>query len=331
MKPPVKTLEQLAALIDSAVNDNNQVWASQMPVNLYHPVSYSMSAGGKRLRPLMVLLGYQLFDDKVERSVPIAMAIEVFHNFTLLHDDIMDHADVRRGQPTVHKKYSANAAILSGDAMSFLAYGFLLECTSEKLPQILKLFTATALEVCEGQQYDMDFEGRMDVTADEYIMMIRLKTAVLLGCALKAGAMAGGATDVDADKLYEIGIRLGIAFQLQDDLLDTFGDESAFGKKIGGDIVANKKTYMLIKAIETASEPEKTALMDWLLAKQFNAAEKIEAVKSIFGKLNIRTITSNLIQSYLDGALSLLAELPAAPGKKALLEDQINKLVNRNN
>lgn len=331
MKPPVNTLEQLSAMIDSAVQMKNQVWASQMPVNLYQPVSYSMSAGGKRLRPLMVLLGYQLFDDQVERSIPVAMAIEVFHNFTLLHDDIMDHADVRRGLPTVHKAFSANAAILSGDAMSFLAYGFLLDSTSDKLPEIMKLFTATALEVCEGQQYDMDFEDRLDVTTDEYIMMIRLKTAVLLGCALKAGALAGGANEEDADKLYEVGIRLGIAFQLQDDLLDTYGDESAFGKKIGGDIVANKKTYMLIKALETAREPEKSALMDWIMTRQFNAQEKITAVKSIFDKLNIQTLTSDLIQSYLDGVLSLLAEIPAAPERKALLENLVHKLVNRNN
>ncbi|HAX95362.1 MAG TPA: isoprenyl synthetase [Prolixibacteraceae bacterium] len=326
----MKTLEQLIEMIDSAVKENNQVWASQMPVNLYRPVSYSMSAGGKRLRPLMVLLGYQFFDDAIERSIPVAMAIEVFHNFTLLHDDIMDQADVRRGLPTVHKKFSANAAILSGDAMSFLAYGFLLECTSERLPQILKLFTRTALEVCEGQQYDMDFESRMDVTADEYIMMIRLKTAVLLGCALKAGALAGGADEVDADKLYEIGIRLGIAFQLQDDLLDTFGNENEFGKKIGGDIVANKKTYLLIKALEKAYEPEKSDLMDWLLVEQFNVTEKIVAVKTIFENLNVRTITIDLIQSHLDGALSLLSELPAAPERKALLEGLINKLVDRN-
>ena len=326
----MKTLEQLIAMIDSAVKENNQVWASQMPVNLYRQVSYSMSAGGKRLRPLMVLLGYQLFDDKIERSIPVALAIEVFHNFTLLHDDIMDHADVRRGLPTVHKKFSANAAILSGDAMSFLAYGFLLDCTSERLPQIMKLFTRTALEVCEGQQYDMDFEDRMEVSTDEYIMMIRLKTAVLLGCALKAGALAGGADDGDADKLYEIGIRLGIGFQLQDDLLDTFGDENEFGKKIGGDIVANKKTYLLIKALETALEPQKSALMDWLSAEQFNASEKIVAVKTIFDQLNVRTTTSELIQSYLDGALNLLSELPAAPERKALLEGLINKLVDRN-
>jgi geranylgeranyl diphosphate synthase, type II len=325
------TLDQLAAKLEIAVKENISRWEVQPPRGLYFPVSYAMTAGGKRLRPLLVLLGYQLFGDNPDEAIPAALAVEVFHNFTLLHDDIMDKAEMRRGLPTVHKKFSDNTAILSGDAMAFMAYDFLLQSRGERLRQLLTLFTATALEVCEGQQYDMDFENRPDVTTDEYINMIRLKTAVLVGCALKAGALASSASDAEADVMYDIGINTGLAFQLQDDLLDTFGDESTFGKKIGGDIVSNKKTYMLIKALELAGEEQKATLLDWLHRKKFNPAEKINAIKGIFSDLGIKEITGNLIVSYTVKAVDLLDNLAVAPERKTQIGDLLARLVTRTN
>lgn len=288
-----------------------------------------MSAGGKRLRPLLVLMGYQLFDGKVENAVPSALAIEIFHNFTLLHDDIMDKAEKRRGQPTVHIKFSENAAILSGDAMSFLAYHFLLDSRTDKIRELLSLFTATALEVCEGQQMDMDFETKDDVTVSEYIEMIRLKTAVLLGCALKSGALLGGASPESAAKIYDTGINLGIAFQLQDDLLDTFGDELTFGKKIGNDIVSNKKTFLLIEALETAVGKDKQSLLGWMSASPFDPREKIDGVKEIFTSLGIQKKVEDEISAYTGRAIALLSEIPVDPARKVHLEALCNRLVAR--
>ncbi len=327
----MNTTDQLLEKIESAINANHEVWQKQPPMNLYEPVSYAMSAGGKRLRPLLVLLGCQLFDTEVDKAIPAAMAIEVFHNFTLLHDDIMDKADKRRGQPTVHIKYCDNTAILSGDAMAFLAYRFLLQSQTGNIHELAAVFTETALEVCEGQQYDMDFEHRTDVTTAEYLEMIRLKTAVLLGCALKAGALVGGASEDMADTVYQIGINLGIAFQLQDDLLDTFGDENKFGKNIGGDIVANKKTFLLIETLQDASDAQRDELMNWLNRKDFDRREKITAVKNIFNSLQIREKTENVIVSYMEDALALLASLPADTSRKAYLESLCRKLMTRSN
>jgi geranylgeranyl diphosphate synthase type II len=316
--------------IDHAIRSHNQGWSSQPPVNLYEPVAYAMSAGGKRIRPLLVLLGCQLFSDEVDNALPAALAIEVFHNFTLLHDDIMDHADMRRGRPTVHRQFSANAAILSGDAMAFLAYKLLLESRTEKMEVLTSLFTRTALEVCEGQQYDMDFETRMEVSTAEYIEMIRLKTAVLLGCALKAGAVCGEADDEAADEVYQIGINLGLAFQLQDDLLDTYGSESEFGKKIGGDISANKKTYLLITALEMASPEVRQELTGWITRKEFSRDEKVRAVRNIYDLLNIREKTELLIQSYIRETIDLLGNLPVKDSRKEQLREICLKLTNRN-
>lgn len=326
----MNTTDQLLEKIENAIGTYNLEWQSQEPINLYQPVSYTMSAGGKRLRPLLALLGYQLFGDDVEKAIPAAIAIEVFHNFTLLHDDIMDKAEKRRGQPTVHIKFSDNAAILSGDSMAFLAYRFLLQSNTQRIHELITLFTNTALEVCEGQQFDMDFEIRSDVATAEYIEMIRLKTAVLLGCALKAGAIIGEAPDNLAEDVYQVGVNLGIAFQLQDDLLDTFGDETEFGKKIGGDIVSNKKTYLLIEAIENAEENQRAVLNNWLSKKEFNRDEKLEAVKTIFNSLNIRYKTENAIKSYTENALKLIQSLPVEQSRTAYLESLCRKLMNRN-
>lgn len=325
----MRSVEELHEIIENAIIRQNTAWNNQKPVNLYGPVAYAMSAGGKRLRPLLVLMGYQLFDEQVENSVPAALAVEIFHNFTLLHDDIMDKADIRRGQPTVHKKYSENAAILSGDAMSFLAYRFLLHSQTGRMDELLSLFTTTALEVCEGQQLDMDFETRNDVTVEEYIEMIRLKTAVLLGCALKSGAILGGAPPEVAGNMYEVGINMGIAFQLQDDLLDTFGDERTFGKKIGNDIVCNKKTFLLIEALESAGEQARQSLLRWMSAGSFVPQQKIDGVKEIFDSLGIRKKVEDEIASYTGKAVSLISAVPVDTSRKVHLEALCNRLVAR--
>lgn len=322
------TLEQLQEKIEKAVADLRNQWDNRVPGELYRPISYSLSAGGKRIRPVLTLLGCRLFDDEVDKAIPAALAIEVFHNFTLLHDDIMDKADMRRNQPTVHKKFSENSAILSGDAMAFLSYELLMKSPAAN-PEIVPLFTRTSLEVCEGQQYDMNFENRMDVTSREYLEMIKLKTAVLLGCALAMGAMTGGADSHSATMLYELGINAGFAFQLKDDFLDTFGDEKKFGKKIGNDIIANKKTYLLIKALENAAPRQKETLQYWLTARQFEPLEKIEAVTALFNETGAREETEKLISSYTDTTLRLLEELPAETAKKSPLEKLCRQLMRR--
>jgi len=277
--------------------------------------------GGKRLRPVMVLLACNLFRKTVENAYPAALAIEVFHNFTLLHDDIMDKAEMRRNSLSVYKKYNENIAILSGDAMSIMAYNYLLQCQSDNLNGIIRLFSQTALEVCEGQQFDMDFESRTDVSIPEYLNMIRLKTAVLLACSLKMGALTASAPEKAADLLYDFGLNLGIAFQLQDDLLDVFADQDKFGKKIGGDIVSNKKTFLLLKALELAKGQTKAELQNWILRKEFDDSEKVKAITEIYNKLNIRTLAENCINDYYLTALSVWQQidLPEA-NKKELLQ-----------
>ncbi|MFW6310138.1 MAG: polyprenyl synthetase family protein, partial [Prolixibacteraceae bacterium] len=291
----------------------------------------SLEMGGKRLRPVMLLLAYNLFSDEIDNALPAAVAIEVFHNFTLLHDDIMDGAKFRRNRPTVHMQFSENNAVLSGDVMAFLSYQYLMECKSERLFDVAGLFTATAVEVCEGQQYDMDFEKRMDVTAGEYLGMIRLKTAVLLACALKAGALLANAADDVANRLYDFGLNLGMAFQLQDDLLDTFGDQQTFGKKIGGDILANKKTFLLIKALETAPEKEQQELKYWLTKKKFNQQEKIDGVTGIFRQNKIKEITEEKINRYFHRSSELLNALPVNETKKNQLKILGSQMLLRNN
>ncbi|WP_372774085.1 polyprenyl synthetase family protein [Mangrovibacterium sp.] len=286
------------------------------PLNLYHPIEYTLNMGGKRLRPLMVLLANELFGGKAEDVMNGALAIEIFHNFTLLHDDIMDKAEVRRNKPAVHKQYNENIAILSGDAMSIMAYRYLLKTKAAKLPEIISLFTETAIEVCEGQQYDMDFEERQDVSVEEYLKMIRLKTAVLLACSFKMGALAANASEHDAENIYQFGINLGLAFQLQDDLLDVYADPEKFGKRIGGDIVANKKTFLLITALKRANEYEKTQLNDWLQKSYFDEPAKIAAVKAIYESTGVREICEAAIKTYYDKALFSLTNIEVEPTKK---------------
>lgn len=299
------------------------------PANLYGPVDYSLEMGGKRLRPLLLLLSCNIFSDSVEEALPAAMAIEVFHNFTLLHDDIMDKAEVRRNRPTVHIKYSENSAILSGDVMAFLSYRYLLESKSENQKDILDLFTKTAIEVCEGQQLDMEFENRLLVTENEYIEMIRLKTAVLLACALKAGALVANAGLDVANQLYDFGINLGLAFQLQDDLLDSFGTQESFGKKIGGDILANKKTYLLIKALETADIELKQELIRWLEKTEFNPSEKIKAVLDIYNRLNIKEFTQQKIDFYFQKCNTVFSQISVNESRKQQLQEVSSSMLNR--
>ena len=242
----------------------------RQPDSLYAPIKYVLSMGGKRIRPVLMLLAYNLFRDDAETILPTACGLETYHNYTLLHDDLMDRAELRRGHQTVHKRWNDNTAILSGDTMLVLAYQRIAQCNPTKLKLVLDLFTETALEIGEGQQYDMDFENRNDVTEDEYIEMIRLKTSVLLACALKTGAILAGAPQKDADTLYKFGEQIGLAFQLQDDFLDVYGDTQVFGKAIGGDIVSNKKTYMLINALNRATEKQRAELEQWLSAPRFD-------------------------------------------------------------
>ncbi|MDX1283373.1 MAG: polyprenyl synthetase family protein, partial [Draconibacterium sp.] len=300
------------------------------PVELFKPIDYTLQMGGKRLRPVLLLMSYNLFRDDILNAVPAALAIEIFHNFTLLHDDIMDNAEMRRNRPTVHKKYSENTAILSGDAMAFLSYKYLLESKSNRLVDVIELFSNTAIEVCEGQQYDMDFENRLDVTEEEYLEMIRLKTAVLIACSLQAGALLADADDGVTKQLYDFGLNLGLAFQLQDDLLDTFGDEKTFGKRIGGDILANKKTYLLINALEKSETKHKKELLDWINRNDFNPEEKIQAVKDIYVKSDIKNLTTKKIDQYFSNASVILDEIPLSDVVKQELHNISRKMLKRN-
>lgn len=300
------------------------------PQNLYDPIRYVLSGGGKRLRPILTLMATNLFSDDIDLSIPPALGIEIFHNFTLLHDDLMDRADMRRGNPTVHKIWGNNAAILSGDAMLIQAYMYIANVPLNILPQILSIFSDTAMEVCQGQQYDMDFEKRMDVTEAEYMEMIRLKTAVLIACSLKIGAIMGNSSANDSDLLYRLGIHIGMAFQLKDDLLDVYGDAETFGKNIGGDIVCNKKTFLLIKALENSNTSQRKELDKWLKAIDFDPSSKINAVKNIYDELNLKSISENLIEKYYLSALDCFSNLSVADIRKKELLLLIENLMQRN-
>jgi len=322
-------VEELQELINDEIVLRSIQLKKRNPFELYEPIEYTLEMGGKRLRPVLLLLSFNMFSDEVEKALPAAVAIEVFHNFTLLHDDIMDNADVRRNRPTVHKQFSENSAILSGDAMAFLSYQYLLECDSKKLTDVLKLFSDTAIQVCEGQQFDMDFEVRLDVSEEEYLNMIRLKTAVLLACSLKAGALLADQEDEIADQLYEFGLNLGWAFQLQDDLLDSFGDQLTFGKKIGGDILANKKTYLLIKALEKASPDQNLKLKTWINKEDFDDDEKIESVKKIYKEIGIQELANQKIDHYFQQSSELLNQIPVSDVVKHQLQLIGQKMLKR--
>ncbi|MDO4161029.1 MAG: polyprenyl synthetase family protein [Prevotellaceae bacterium] len=299
------------------------------PQTLYDPIKYVLSLGGKRIRPSLMLMAYNMFKDDPESILPSACALETYHNYTLLHDDLMDNAKVRRGKQTVHIKWNANTAILSGDAMLVLAYQHIASCKADKLKHVLDLFTETALEIGEGQQYDMDFETRTDVTEDEYIEMIRLKTSVLLACALKIGALLADASEEDADKLYKFGEQMGLAFQLQDDFLDVYGDPAIFGKAIGGDILCNKKTYMLINAYNKADDETRKVLMKWITAEEYDPKEKIEAVTAIYNKLGIDKLAESKIKYYFDESRKYLAQVNVSEERKSVLAAYTDAMMKR--
>lgn len=299
------------------------------PESIYAPIKYVLSIGGKRIRPVLMLLSYNLYKDNPESILMQACALETYHNYTLLHDDLMDNADVRRGMPTVHRKWDANTAILSGDSMLVLAYQRMAQCDPSKLKSVLDLFTETALEIGEGQQYDMDFERRTDVTEAEYIEMIRLKTSVLLACAMKTGAILADAPAADADRLYQFGEQIGLAFQLQDDLLDVYGDPAVFGKAIGGDIASNKKTYMLINAYQLAGPSQRSELMRWITAVDFDRAEKVAAVTRIYDELGIRGLCEARINQYFDRASEYLAAVGVDDARKEQLRRFAQEMMHR--
>ena len=293
----------------------------EKPENLYAPIHYILSLGGKRLRPMLVLLGYGLKADDHEKILKPSLAVELFHNFTLMHDDIMDDAPLRRGQPTVHEKWNNTVAILSGDTMMVKTYDQLLLGSKESLSEALRKFGKCAVEVCEGQQLDMNFEAFKTITEEQYIEMIRLKTAVLLGFSLEYGGLLAGMKADQLAKLNAIGEKIGIGFQLMDDLLDVYGDKTKFGKQVGGDIVSNKKTYLLIKALGLVKGSQRKELDKWLTATEFDIGEKVETIKNIYGEFGIFEITSQKINDYYDEAFSLLEKLDArAEGKKQLVE-----------
>ena len=310
------------------VNSNiNNIKYKHNPQSLFEPITYILSLGGKRVRPALALMSYNLYKGDVERVIPIALAIEVFHNFTLLHDDLMDRADIRRGKPTVHIKWNDNVAVLSGDAMLIEAYKEIAKIESAFLPEVLELFSDTATEICCGQQLDMEFEQRTDVTVAEYIEMIRLKTTVLLACALKEGAIVGGASEPDANNLYDFGINVGLGFQLKDDLLDVYGDSQSFGKRIGGDILCNKKTFLLISALKDTEAKEE--LMTWIDKTDFDETEKIKAVTDIYNRLDLKQKSEALIDEYYKKAIACLDKVNVEQEKKQELYRLAESLTSR--
>lgn len=299
------------------------------PAFLYDPVRYILSIGGKRIRPALVILGANVFTDDITPALNPAIAIEIFHNFTLLHDDLMDNSKIRRGKATVHEKWNPNIAILSGDAMSIISNQFVSKVKPEILPGVLEVFNRTAVEVCEGQMMDMSFENRDDVSVDEYIRMIELKTSVLIAASLQIGAFVGGADKTQASELYEFGRQLGIAFQLQDDLLDSYGNTEKFGKKVGNDILTNKKTFLMISAMERSHEKDREILKTWLERATFDPDQKIREIKKIFDKCNIKELTLLKINEYFDSALQELDRINVSAERKKILRDFSENLMKR--
>jgi len=299
------------------------------PINLYDPIQYIVQLGGKRLRPVLTLMAADIFGSTYDKALDAALAVEVFHNFSLVHDDIMDHAPLRRGQQTVHEKWDVNTGILSGDAMLIQAYQLFENYEGAIFKELVALFSTTAIQVCEGQQYDMDFEVRDDVTLPEYLQMIESKTAVLVGAALQMGAIIAGASPKSKTAIYDFGRVLGIAFQLQDDYLDAFGDPATFGKQVGGDIMANKKTYLYLKALESATTDQKQYLTDLFLTQPDDPADKITAVKQLFESTGTAERTQKAIQAYTQQAFEVLRDLEVAPEKQALLHTFGQQLMNR--
>lgn len=322
----MKTADEILDLVNEFLN---HLAYERKPASLYEPIKYVLSMGGKRIRPTLMLLAYNLFKEDPEKILMNAIALETYHNYTLLHDDLMDNADMRRGHQTVHKKWDANTAILSGDSMLVLAYERMAQCDDQHLGKVLHLFTETALEIGEGQQYDMEFENRNDVKEEEYIEMIRLKTSVLLACALKIGAILADASEEDADNLYRFGEQIGLAFQLQDDYLDVYGDPKVFGKKIGGDITSNKKTFMLINAFNLANAEQKKELEKWVNAQDFDREEKVAAVTRLYNEIGIDKLAQEKIAYYFENSKKYLDAVKVDAARKEELRNYAQKMMKR--
>jgi len=308
----------------------NALDLTKEPNNLYEPIRYILSLGGKRLRPVLTLMATEVFDVDCEKAIPAATAVEVFHNFSLIHDDIMDDAPLRRGNETVHEKWDLNTGILSGDAMLILAYQFFENYEPAVFRDLAKLFSKTALEVCEGQQYDVDFETRDDVTIPEYLKMIEYKTAVLVGAAMKMGAIVAETSTENANAIYDFGLNLGIAFQLQDDYLDAFGDPETFGKQVGGDIIENKKTYLYLKALAFSKAEEKEQLLHLFSIHPTDNTDKVQSVKQIFTQTGADAATQQAIKDFTLKAFQTLDKMNISEDKKAILKAFGNKLMSRN-
>ena len=322
----MRQLEDLQSMIARAVSELKY---PVYPAELYEPITYILALGGKRMRPALLLMACDLFGGDVNAAMPAALAIEVFHNFTLMHDDIMDNAPIRRGKVTVHEKWDQNVAILSGDVMLIEGYKLMMQVRNDILRQVLDIFNATAVGVCEGQQLDMTFETSDNITIAEYINMIRLKTAVVLGGALKIGALVGEADQKDADLLCEFGEQLGIAFQLQDDILDVYGNPDKFGKQVGGDIISNKKTYLLIKALQLVKDEQATELATWLAAKGFDNTQKVTAVTDLYNQVNVRQYAEDEMQAYAEKAFEALEKINLPEENKQYLRDFADGLLVR--
>ena len=316
-------------LIDFELEEFNKSLLNKKPSSLYDPIKYTLDLGGKRMRPLLTLIACDLFDGKVSEAIKPALGLELFHNFTLLHDDIMDKAPLRRNQPTVHKKWNSDIAILSGDTMFVQSFQFVMQSPLISLKQVLDVFTKTAIEVCEGQQMDMDFENQSNVSIHQYIKMIGLKTSVLLAGSMKIGAIIGGARDEDAAHIYDFGKNLGIAFQLQDDILDVFGSSDKVGKQTGGDIVSNKKTYLLLKAMDMADRYKKEELQLWMHTTDVDPVEKVASVKAIYEYLGVKALAETEMQKFYEKSLLHLNEIPCNQNKKDQLKFFAENLMQR--
>lgn len=322
----MKTADEILKMVNEFLDHLSY---DRKPESLYEPIKYVLSMGGKRIRPTLMLLAYNLYKENPEDILMNACALETYHNYTLLHDDLMDNADMRRGHLTVHKKWNDNTAILSGDSMLVLAFQRMMQCDTKHLKDILDLFTVTALEIGEGQQYDMEFETRNDVKEEEYIEMIRLKTSVLLACALKIGAILADASADDADNLYKFGEQIGLAFQLQDDYLDVYGDSKVFGKEIGGDITSNKKTYMLINAFNKANDAQRKELTRWVSARDFDRNEKVDAVTHLYNEIGIDQLAQDKIAYYFEQSKKYLDAVNVPEEKKEELRKYAQKMMKR--
>jgi geranylgeranyl diphosphate synthase type II len=310
---------------------NEEIQSIDYPKNtsgLYDPIAYLLASKGKKIRPALTLLACNLYSEEVKEALPVALAWEIFHNFTLMHDDVMDKADLRRGEATVHKKWNENTAILSGDAMLILSYKYLAKSSFPNLKVLLDLFSNTAAQICEGQQFDMEYEKRTFISEKEYIEMIRLKTAVMLGACLKSGAILGAASESDQQNLYDFGVFLGTAFQIQDDWLDVYGNPNLVGKKTGGDILCNKKTFLLVNALEAAENEDKEALLYWL-GNNVQLNEKINAVRGLYDKLSVREKTQNALQNYYHQAINALEKVSLEAKRKKILEGIAENLFER--